>query len=147
TAIGPRYGPMILFAAATGLRPAEWIALEKRDVDRNERVVYVRRSFTRGELKFPKTEASMRAVPLQARAIEALDQITAAGRVDRLGVRPPLVGLCVGRHQAEPVGATGPVSVLHRRDVGRAKELPGEETAVEVGDLLGGGADAAGAPP
>ena len=45
--IGPRYGPMILFAAATGLRPAEWIALEKRDLDREERVVYVRRSFTR----------------------------------------------------------------------------------------------------
>jgi integrase len=74
-AIGPRYGPMILFAAATGLRPAEWIALEKRDVDRKERVVYVRRSFTRGELKFPKTEASMRAVPLQARALDALDRI------------------------------------------------------------------------
>src|ERR687892_811049 len=75
TAIGPRYGPMILFAAATGLRPAEWIGLEKRDVDRKERVVYVRRSFTRGELKFPKTEASMRAVPLQAWALEALDRI------------------------------------------------------------------------
>jgi integrase len=74
-AIGPRYGPMILFAAATGLRPAEWIALEKRDVDRKERVVYVRRSFTRGELKFPKTETSMRAVPLQARALDALDRI------------------------------------------------------------------------
>jgi integrase len=74
-AIGPRYGPMILFAAATGLRPAEWIALEKRDVDREERVVYVRRSFTRGELKIPKTEASMRAVPLQARALDALDRI------------------------------------------------------------------------
>ena len=41
-AIGPRYGPMILFAAATGLRPAEWIALEKRDVHRNDSVVYVR---------------------------------------------------------------------------------------------------------
>src|SRR5437867_10436107 len=73
-AIGPRYGPMILFAAATGLRPAEWIALEKRDVDREERVVYVRRSFTRRELKVPKTEASMRAVPLQTRALEALDR-------------------------------------------------------------------------
>src|SRR6266545_3297030 len=73
-AIGPRYGPMVLFAAATGLRPAEWIALEKRDIDRKERVVYVRRSFTRGELKFPKTEASMRAVPLQARALDALDR-------------------------------------------------------------------------
>src|ERR687891_463590 len=69
--LGPRYGPMILFAAATGLRPAEWIALEKRDVDRKERVVYVRRSFTRGELKFPRTEASMRAVPLQWRAAGA----------------------------------------------------------------------------
>jgi integrase len=72
--IGPRYGPMILFAAATGLRPAEWIALEKRDVDRDGRVVYVRRSFTRRELKHPKTEASMRAVPLQVRALDALDR-------------------------------------------------------------------------
>ena len=74
-AIGPRYGPMILFAAATGLRPAEWSALEKRDIDRTERVVYVRRSFTRRELKITKTEASMRAVPLQARALDALDRV------------------------------------------------------------------------
>jgi integrase len=74
-AFGPRYGPVILFAAATGLRPAEWIALEKRDIDPKERVVYMRRSFTRGELKIPKTEASMRAVPLQARALDALDRI------------------------------------------------------------------------
>jgi integrase len=66
---------MVLFAAAIGLRPAEWIALEKRDIDRKERVVYVRRSFTRGELKHPKTEASMRAVPLRARALDALDRI------------------------------------------------------------------------
>jgi integrase len=74
-AIGRRYGPMILFAAATGLRPAEWIALEKRDVDRDERVVYVGRSFTRRELKVPKTEASIRSVPLQTRALDALDWI------------------------------------------------------------------------
>lgn len=73
-ALGERYGPMILFAAATGLRPAEWVALEKRDIDRDERVVYVRRSFTRGEFKLPKTEASQRAVPLQARALDALDR-------------------------------------------------------------------------
>jgi integrase len=74
-AIGPRCGPMILFAGATGLRPAEWIALEKRDVDREERVVYVRRAFTRRQLKIPKTEASTRAVPLQTRALDALDRI------------------------------------------------------------------------
>jgi len=66
-ALGPRYGPMIIFAAATGLRPAEWVALERRDVDRQERVVYVRRAFTRREVKLPKTDASFRAVPLQAR--------------------------------------------------------------------------------
>jgi integrase len=35
----------------------------------------VRRSFTRAELTFPKTEASMRAVPLQARAFDALDRV------------------------------------------------------------------------
>jgi integrase len=56
------------------LRPAEWIALEKRDLDRDG-PVYVRRSFTRRELKLPKTEASMRAVPLQARALDAVDRI------------------------------------------------------------------------
>ena len=75
-AIGPHYGPMIVFAATTGLRPAEWIALEKRDLDRDARVVYVRRSFTKGALKRPKTDASMRAVPLQARALDALDRIS-----------------------------------------------------------------------
>jgi integrase len=77
-AIGPRYGKMILFAAATGLRPAEWIALERRDIDREQRVAYVRRMFTKGELKCPKTEASLRAVPLQARALAALDRLPEA---------------------------------------------------------------------
>jgi integrase len=38
-------------------------------------VVYVRRSFTRRELKLPKTEASLRAVPLQARAFDALERL------------------------------------------------------------------------
>jgi integrase len=76
-ALGPRYGPMIIFAAPTGLRPAEWIALEKRDINRDERVAFVRRSFTNRELKAPKTEASLRAVPLQARALDALERLTA----------------------------------------------------------------------
>ena len=69
----PRYGPMVLFADATGLRPAEWLALERRDVDREARVVYVRRSFTKGRLKCTKTEASLRAVPLQAIALDAIE--------------------------------------------------------------------------
>jgi integrase len=72
--LAPRYRPMVIFAAATGLRPAEWLALERRDVDREARVVYVRRSFTKGRLKCTKTEASQRAVPLQAIALDAVAQ-------------------------------------------------------------------------
>jgi hypothetical protein len=64
---------MMLFAAATGLRPGEWLALEHRDVDREAQVVYVRRTFRNGRIKTPKTKASLRAVPLQAVALAALD--------------------------------------------------------------------------
>jgi len=45
--LAPIYGPMIVFAAATGLRPGEWIAFEHRDLDHDARVVYVRRAFPR----------------------------------------------------------------------------------------------------
>jgi integrase len=72
--LGPRYGPMVVFAAATGLRPAEWIALEDRDIDRRARVVYVRRAFVNGKLKWTKTEASVRAVPLQTIALAAFEK-------------------------------------------------------------------------
>jgi integrase len=66
---------MVLFAAATGMRPGEWVALEHRDIDCAGRVAYVNRSFGKGRLTTPKTEASRRAVPLQARALAALDQL------------------------------------------------------------------------
>jgi integrase len=75
--LGPAYGPMIFFAAATGLRPGEWIALEHRDLDRDARIVYVRRAFAHGRLKNPKTRRSMRAVPLQSIALAALDRVPA----------------------------------------------------------------------
>jgi integrase len=75
--LGSRYGPMVIFAAATGLRPGEWIALEQRDIDRQARVVYVRRAYRNGRLKCTKTEASVRAVPLQAAALAALEQLPA----------------------------------------------------------------------
>jgi integrase len=80
---GPQ-GPMVIFAAATGLRPGEWVALEQRDIDREARVVYVRRSFSKGRLKCTKTEASVRAVPLQAIALSALDRLPVGAGSDLL---------------------------------------------------------------
>jgi integrase len=73
--LGPRFGPMVIFAAATGLRPGEWVALEHRDLDREAHVVYVRRSFSKGRLKCTRTESSVRAVPLQAVALAALERL------------------------------------------------------------------------
>jgi integrase len=77
--LGPVYGPMVVFAAATGLRPSELFGLEKRDVDRQLGVVYVRRAYANGRLKHTKTRLSSRAVPLQAKALEALDRLPASG--------------------------------------------------------------------
>lgn len=77
--LGPRHGPLVLFAAATGLRPGEWIALEHRDIDREARVAYVRRAYRNGRVKVPKTDASIRAVPLQTIAFAALERLPANG--------------------------------------------------------------------
>jgi integrase len=72
--LGPRYGPMIIFAAATGLRPGEWIALEHRDIDLSNRVIHVQRAFRVNRLKPTKTNTA-RTVPLQRSALDALDQL------------------------------------------------------------------------
>ena len=73
--LGPTFGPMVVFAAATGLRPSELFALEHADVDRAAGVVQVRRAYANGRVKHTKTRLSRRAVPLQAIALEALDQL------------------------------------------------------------------------
>jgi integrase len=76
--LGPVYGPMVIFGAATGLRPSELFGLEQHDVDRDAGVVYVRRAFANGRIKNTKTRLSTRAVPLQAKAVAALDRLPAS---------------------------------------------------------------------
>src|SRR3954447_13369715 len=73
--LGPMFGPRVIFAAATGLRPSELFALEQGDVDRGAGIVQVRRAYANGRVKQTKTRLSRRAVPLQAIALEALDQL------------------------------------------------------------------------
>jgi hypothetical protein len=47
---GPVFGPVVVFAAESGLRPEEWIALERRDLDRAGRAVTVQRKYANGRL-------------------------------------------------------------------------------------------------
>jgi integrase len=63
------------------------MALERADVDRRAGVVTVRRTVTEGGVKpYGKTDRSLRAVPLPARAAQALDEH--ATRLDTLVLFP-----------------------------------------------------------
>ncbi len=69
------WGGIPIFASETGLRPCEWIALERRNISRNDGIVLVERSYTeRGGLKpYGKTARARRPVPLSDRALAAID--------------------------------------------------------------------------
>jgi hypothetical protein len=88
------------FAAATGLRTEEWAALDaRRDIDRVAGVARVVRTVTGGKrandplqiVELGKTDKFRREVPLNARAIAALDSM------------PPRIGLLF------PAPAGGPL--------------------------------------
>jgi integrase len=74
--LSPIYRPLPSFAAATGLRPEEWQALERRDVDQAGGVLTVARTVSSGEVvDLGKTTRSRRQVPLSRRALDALDAL------------------------------------------------------------------------
>jgi integrase len=101
--LSTRYQPLPAFVAATGLRPEEWAALERRDVDRRQGLVNVLRSVSGGEVvELGKTSKSRRQVPLSRRALAALDELP-------LQLKTPLLF-------AAPAG--GPINLnnFHRRE-------------------------------
>jgi hypothetical protein len=74
--LSPIYRPLPGFTAATGLRPEEWQALERRDLDRPGGVLNVRRTVsTREVVELAKTARSRRQVPLTRGCEHALDAL------------------------------------------------------------------------
>jgi hypothetical protein len=72
--LGPVYGPLVVFAAESGLRTNEWTATERRDIDRSGPAVVVQRRYADGMLTpYPKT--ARRRVPLTGRALDVLERL------------------------------------------------------------------------
>ncbi len=115
------YRALPAFAAATGLRPEEWQALERRDVDRSG-VLSVRRTVSSGEVvDLAKTSASRRQVPLSKRAVEALDSIPP--RLDTPLIFPATYGGLLN------------LDNFRRREWAPAIEASGTKTPARIYDL------------
>jgi integrase len=72
--LGPINGPLVVFAAETGLRTNEWIAIERRDVDWSGPAIAVCRRVS-DDVMTPYPKTARRRVPLSRRAAEALDRL------------------------------------------------------------------------
>ena len=78
--LAPEYQPLPQLVSATGLRPEEWLVLERGDIDRRNRLLNVRRTLSSGKVvELAKTDRSRRQVPLTRRALARARPDRAAG--------------------------------------------------------------------
>lgn len=143
--LSARYRPLPAFAAATGLRPEEWQALERRDIDRGERIVNVLRTVSGGEVvELGKTSGARRQVPLSRRALAALDDLPP--RLDTPLLFPAPAGglLCLNnwrrREWAPAVEASGvarPARIYDLRSTFASDALAAGVSVFELARVMG----------
>jgi integrase len=63
---------MVLLAAVTGMRASELFGLKWSDVDFERRLLFIRRTYYRGEFGLPKNQTSERVIPLSPGLLVAL---------------------------------------------------------------------------
>jgi len=69
------YRALPVFLVGTGMRPEEALALEWRDIDKENGVASIERVHSQGRTKQPKkSDRQRRRVPLRAKVLEALDK-------------------------------------------------------------------------
>ena len=141
----PQYEPLPDFAAATGLRPEEWIALERKHVDRRANVVTVTQTFSEGEvIELGKTTRSRRQVPLSRRACAALDRLPARLDTPLLFPAPdggPLDLRNFRRRQWNPAitcsGVVKPARIYDLRSTFASNALAAGVTVFELARVMG----------
>lgn len=144
------YRSLPTFAAATGLRPEEWSALERRDIDRGRRVLSVQRTVSeiedqrRAVVDLGKTDRSRRQVPLSRRALQALDEL--APRLDTPLLFPAPGGGLMNldnfrRREWDPaIAATGvrrPARIYDLRSTFASRAIAADIGSFELAKVMG----------
>lgn len=143
--LAPQYEPLPAFAAATGLRPEEWGALERRDIDRSAGLLTVSRTISSGEVvELGKTTRSRRQVPLSPRALAALDRLPARLSTPLLFSSPSgdLINLDNFRHRQwapaiEAGGIAKPARIYDLRSTFASNALSAGVSVFELARIMG----------
>jgi integrase len=139
------YASLPMFGAATGLRPEEWSALERRHIDRTRRVIRVEQKNVDATIvPGGKTKNSIREVPLTRRAQVALDLLPA--RIDTPLLYPAPEGGPLNldnfrRRQwapaVEAAGISTPATPYDLRDTFASNALAARITVFELAKIMG----------
>jgi integrase len=144
------YRPMPAFAAATGLRPEEWAALARGDIDRRAGQIHIHRTISEDEhgrkllVDLAKTNVSRRQVPLSKRALAALDELPARLDTPRLFPAPKggLLNLDHFRHREwspaiEASGIRRPARIYDLRSTFASRAIAAGVPVFELAKIMG----------